>query len=61
MIGFSGMLPPSTKIEIWLERGGHDFKPLQVQQCLKTRPSSNLTSSDKKNFTTEPISIFVPG
>jgi len=54
------MLPSSTKIGIWLERSGHDFKPLQVRHRLKTRPYSNLTSSAKNNFTTEPIPIFVP-
>jgi len=54
------MLPSGTKIEIRLERSGHDFEPLQVRQCLKARPFSNLTASAKKNFTTEPISIFVP-
>jgi len=54
-------LPPSTNIEIRLERGGHDFELMQVQHYLKARPFSNLTSSAKKNFTTEPISMFVPG
>jgi len=55
-----GGLPPSTNIEIRLERGGHDFELMQVQHYLKARPFSNLTSSAKKNITTEPISMFVP-
>jgi len=54
-------MPHGAKIEIWLERGGHDFELMQVRHHLKARPFSNLTSSAKKNFTTEPISIFSPG
>jgi len=49
-------LPP--KIKIWLERSGHDFKPLQVRHRLKTWPSSKPASPTKKKFTTEPILIF---
>jgi len=29
--------------------------------CFQDWPFSNLTSSAKKNFTTEPILIFTPG
>jgi len=40
---------------ICLERSGHDFKPLQVRHCLKTRPYSKPTSLTKNKFTTEAI------
>jgi len=56
------MLPSSTKIgnlagTLWarLEANSKSGNHLQA------RPFSNLTSSTKKNFTAEPISIFVPG
>jgi len=55
-------IPPSTKIGnlagMWwarLETNSTDRNHFQA------RPFSNLTSSAKKNLTTEPISIFVPG
>jgi len=49
---------PPHKFEIWPERSGHDFEPTQVQNCFEARPYSNLTSSAKNKFTTEPISNF---
>ncbi len=52
------IMPPSTKIETRLERSGHDLKLIPKFQAW---PYSNLTSSAKNKFTTETISIFVPG
>jgi len=37
-----------------------DLEPIGFANSLQARPFSNLTSSAKKNFTTEPISIFTP-
>jgi len=56
-------MPPSTKIAIWPERCGYDLNPIPKSGIvfklgLILSQQGTLT---KNNFTSEPISIFVPG
>jgi len=57
------MRPPSTKMEIWPERSGHDLEPIP-KSGIVFKLGLILTWQEtpaKDNFTTEPILIFVPG